>query len=53
MANPHTTSAGSSHGSYKSYMIGFVLSVILTAIPFGLVMFPTLSKEATRFRSVW
>ena len=38
MANPHTTSAGSSHGSYKSYMIGFVLSVILTAIPFWLVM---------------
>ncbi len=27
-----------SHGSLKSYMIGFVLSVILTAIPFGLVM---------------
>jgi cytochrome o ubiquinol oxidase operon protein cyoD len=47
MANPHTTSAGSSHGSYKSYMIGFVLSVILTAIPFGLVMFPSMSKEAT------
>ncbi|MBW8791709.1 MAG: cytochrome o ubiquinol oxidase subunit IV, partial [Rhizobium leguminosarum] len=22
------------HGSFKSYMIGFVLSVILTAIPF-------------------
>jgi heme/copper-type cytochrome/quinol oxidase subunit 4 len=27
-----------SHSSYKSYLIGFVLSVILTAIPFGLVM---------------
>ena len=26
------------HGSYKSYTIGFVLSVILTAIPFWLVM---------------
>ena len=26
------------HGSFKSYMIGFVLSVILTAIPFWLVM---------------
>lgn len=26
------------HGSYRSYFIGFVLSVILTAIPFGLVM---------------
>ena len=30
--------AGESHASVKSYMIGFVLSVILTAIPFGLVM---------------
>ena len=26
------------HGTVKSYVIGFVLSVILTAIPFGLVM---------------
>ena len=32
------TVAGESHASVKSYMIGFVLSVILTAIPFGLVM---------------
>jgi cytochrome o ubiquinol oxidase operon protein cyoD len=27
-----------SHGTFKSYMTGFVLSVILTAIPFWLVM---------------
>jgi cytochrome o ubiquinol oxidase operon protein cyoD len=47
MANAHTTNAGSSHGSYKSYIIGFVLSVILTAIPFGLVMFETLPKSTT------
>ena len=26
------------HGSYRSYIIGFVLSVILTAIPFYVVM---------------
>ncbi|WP_342148067.1 cytochrome o ubiquinol oxidase subunit IV [Methylorubrum sp. SB2] len=26
------------HGSFKDYVTGFVLSVILTAIPFGLVM---------------
>ena len=32
------TVAGESHASVKSYVIGFVLSVILTAIPFGLVM---------------
>jgi cytochrome o ubiquinol oxidase operon protein cyoD len=33
---------GHSHGSYGSYMIGFGLSVILTAIPFWLVMSGTL-----------
>lgn len=26
------------HGSFRGYMIGFVLSVVLTAIPFWLVM---------------
>ncbi|MBU2956329.1 cytochrome o ubiquinol oxidase subunit IV [Paracoccus sp. 1_MG-2023] len=26
------------HGSYKSYLIGFGLSVVLTLIPFGLVI---------------
>jgi cytochrome o ubiquinol oxidase operon protein cyoD len=47
MANSHPSHGDSSHGSFKSYMIGFVLSIILTAIPFGLVMFPTVSKIAT------
>ena len=32
------TVAGESHASVKSYLVGFVLSVVLTAIPFGLVM---------------
>jgi cytochrome o ubiquinol oxidase operon protein cyoD len=32
------TVAGESHASVKSYLIGFVLSLVLTAIPFGLVM---------------
>jgi cytochrome o ubiquinol oxidase operon protein cyoD len=35
-AHSHGHDAG--HGSFRSYMIGFVLSVILTAIPFWLVM---------------
>ena len=35
------------HGSFKSYMIGFVLSVILTAIPFALVMTGVLPAQAT------
>ncbi|MBK5415713.1 cytochrome o ubiquinol oxidase subunit IV [Pseudomonas sp. TH31] len=36
-----------SHGSVKSYAIGFILSVILTIIPFGLVMYPSLPKVWT------
>ena len=36
------------HGSLKSYLTGFVLSVVLTAIPFWLVMTGALdSKQAT------
>jgi cytochrome o ubiquinol oxidase operon protein cyoD len=36
-----------SHGTFKSYMIGFVLSVILTAIPFWLVMGKVFDKSST------
>jgi cytochrome o ubiquinol oxidase operon protein cyoD len=43
MASNHSA-GGASHGSSKSYMIGFILSVILTVIPFGLVMFPSMDK---------
>jgi cytochrome o ubiquinol oxidase operon protein cyoD len=35
------------HGSRKSYMIGFALSVVLTAIPFWLVMAGPLSAGVT------
>lgn len=38
MKNTAVDSSGASHGSVKSYLIGFVLSVILTAIPFWMVM---------------
>ena len=47
MANAHDTHHEGSHGSVKSYMIGFVLSIILTAIPCGLVMYPSLPKNLT------
>jgi cytochrome o ubiquinol oxidase operon protein cyoD len=44
----HHSDGGASHGTFKSYVIGFVLSVILTAIPFWLVMDGVLdSKVAT------
>lgn len=29
---------GAAHGSFKQYTIGFILSIILTIIPFGMVM---------------
>ena len=35
------------HGSRRGYWIGFALSVVLTAIPFWLVMTMTLTKQAT------
>ncbi|MFC6339548.1 cytochrome o ubiquinol oxidase subunit IV [Pseudomonas sp. CCM 7891] len=48
MANaPSHDSHDAGHGSVKSYAIGFILSVILTVIPFGLVMYPTLPKSIT------
>ena len=34
------------HGSLKSYLIGFGLSVVLTAIPFWLVMTGTIADKA-------
>ena len=37
MSHDHNT-ADASHGNIKQYTIGFVLSVILTIIPFGMVM---------------
>ncbi|HEX8590151.1 cytochrome o ubiquinol oxidase subunit IV [Pseudomonas sp.] len=45
--SPVKSTAGSSHGSSRSYNIGFILSVILTVIPFALVMYPSLSRSAT------
>jgi len=41
---------GQAHGTFGSYMIGFGLSVILTAIPFWLVMTGVLGdKQLTAF----
>lgn len=38
------------HGSFRGYMTGFVLSVILTAVPFWLVMTGALdNKQLTGF----
>ena len=47
MANTSHSHDDAGHGSVKSYAIGFILSVILTVIPFGLVMYPSLPKAMT------
>ena len=39
-------SGGASRGSIKSYATGFVLAVVLTVIPFGLVIYGGLSRPA-------
>lgn len=47
-ADGHHHGDGHAHGTFSSYMLGFVLSVVLTAIPFWLVMSGTLpSKQVT------
>ena len=47
--DPHTQH-GQSHGSLRGYLTGFGLSVVLTAIPFWLVMSDALGdKQVTGF----
>lgn len=45
MSHSATSHGGASHGSVKSYLIGFILSVILTVIPFAMVMSDTASHS--------
>lgn len=48
MANhANHNSHAESHGSLKSYVIGFILSIVLTIIPLVLVMNPLFSKTGT------
>ncbi len=46
MSQAPIDSTGVSRGSLKSYLTGFLLSLILTAIPFALVMSGALSSSA-------
>lgn len=47
-ADGHHHDGGHAHSTFSGYMLGFVLSVVLTAIPFWLVMSGTLpSKQIT------
>lgn len=47
MSQTSIDSAGASEGTFKSYTIGFVLSIVLTAIAFALVIYNILSIPAT------
>ncbi|QHE85392.1 cytochrome o ubiquinol oxidase subunit IV [Hydrogenophaga sp. BPS33] len=38
---------GAPHSSFSGYMVGFVLSIVLTAIPFWLVMGDVISHRTT------
>jgi cytochrome o ubiquinol oxidase operon protein cyoD len=38
---------GASHGSLKSYLTGFVLAVVLTALPFWVVMATVFERSST------
>ena len=42
----HSQGHEAGHGTLKSYMTGFILSVILTAIPFALVMTGAIESKA-------
>ena len=33
-----TSHGGAAHGSVREYVLGLILSIVLTAVPFGLVM---------------
>ena len=46
MSAIYTNPAGASHGSARSYLVGFILSILLTVIPFALVMYPGLGLSA-------
>ena len=43
-AADYGASGSHAHGSYKSYLIGFGLSVVLTVIPFWMVMADVISN---------
>ncbi|MCH8686636.1 cytochrome o ubiquinol oxidase subunit IV [Pedomonas mirosovicensis] len=48
MSSAHVASHashGHAHGSLKSYIVGFILSLVLTALSFGAVMTGAVSKD--------
>lgn len=39
MANSNTHAGGAAHGSVKEYVVGLFLSIVLTVVPFSIIMF--------------
>lgn len=46
MSHMNIDSTGAARGSFTSYGIGFILSIVLTAVAFGAVMSGALSRPA-------
>jgi heme/copper-type cytochrome/quinol oxidase subunit 4 len=46
MDHGHTAHSGESHGSFGSYTAGFILSVLLTAAAFGIIMTGSLTGHS-------
>ncbi len=49
----HSNDHGASHGSVKTYMTGFILSIILTVIPFWMVMDGSASQPVILDHPPW
>ncbi|MCG7600523.1 cytochrome o ubiquinol oxidase subunit IV [Halomonas sp. McH1-25] len=47
MSGSHTSHGDTSHGSVKSYVIGLILSIVLTIVAFGMVMTGAFSTLTT------
>ena len=49
MNQAHIDNTGASRGSFKSYAAGFISSIVLTVVPFALVMSGAFSRSAVLF----
>ncbi len=46
MAGSNTHAGGAAHGSVKEYIVGLMLSIALTVVPFSIIMFDLMSGTA-------
>ena len=43
MGSSNTHAGGAAHGSVKEYVVGLLLSIVLTVVPFGIIMLDIMS----------